>query len=218
MPRRVLDTLFERGEIARAFSYTVTIGATPDPAFIVALKKIPIQVMPLPSISRRNMLQRGTILFCGNRGAAQTRGQQKNVDVRKKKSLALHETRATLPRFVKGQRFTVASAFERSRGVAETAACGIRNRCAQRIERCSRRRHKATVFCASAPPPRAAQLAAELPLLATCVFDPVHTKAYAENMPLVLAARICFGNTRARDVGNTVAPCAGAHSPSDERR
>jgi hypothetical protein len=41
MPGRIRYTLIQRSKIAAALGDLVSLGATPDPALIIALKKIP---------------------------------------------------------------------------------------------------------------------------------------------------------------------------------
>jgi hypothetical protein len=62
--RRVFHALVECSEIARAFRNLVAIGASPDPAVVVALKKIPDQFVPpfgLPSTAELRAL---SALWC----------------------------------------------------------------------------------------------------------------------------------------------------------
>jgi hypothetical protein len=46
MTRRICDALVERGEVARALGYMVSIRAAPDPALVITLQKIPVQIRP----------------------------------------------------------------------------------------------------------------------------------------------------------------------------
>ena len=174
MTRSVFDTLVERCEIACAFSHTVTIGATPNPAFVVPLKKIPVQVVPPPFHEPCSVAAAWAMCFAAI-VAQRVPTVNKKTLTRVKRNHLLFTRRARYGASREASA-SVASAFERSGGVAETALCGVRDRCAQRVKRCGRCRHNATVFSASAPSPRTAQFAAELPLLAGSVLDIVHTR------------------------------------------
>jgi hypothetical protein len=95
--RSIGDALLESCEVAAAFGYGVMVDAPPDPALVVPLKEIPDHALAshdgvsrIATQARRRFLQlmKSSALSVAHGVRTILRGQYKNFDARKKKSLA----------------------------------------------------------------------------------------------------------------------------------